>query len=122
MSFAAFARRFAAEQAAQEVARRVAQQAPQQAPLGSSTPMPPSAAKLALAEILTSAYANPNTLGSSAPLPPAPTDPTIGYAMPPEVPDRRPAPGTADALMLQMRNESARVRPTTPAPLPFACA
>ncbi len=49
MSFAAFARRFAAEQAAQEVARRVAQQAPPQAPLGSSTSMPPSAAELALA-------------------------------------------------------------------------
>ncbi len=83
--------------------------------LGSSTPMPPSAAELALAEILTSAYANPNTLGSSAPLPPAPTDPTIGYATPPEVLDRRPAPNTADALMLQLRNEAARPRPRRPA-------
>ncbi len=40
--------------------------------LGSSTPMPPSAADLALAQILMSAYSTPNTLGSSAPLPPAP--------------------------------------------------
>ncbi len=74
MSFAQFARRYLLEQAAQQAA----QQPPQQAPLGSSTPMPPSAADLALAQILMSAYTAPNTLGSSAPTTGAVVAPVVG--------------------------------------------
>ncbi|MDP9358787.1 MAG: hypothetical protein M3R02_26615 [Chloroflexota bacterium] len=63
MSFAQFARRYLLEQAAQ--------QAPPQAPLRSSTPMPPSAAELALAARLTSVYGHPGNLESSTPMPPS---------------------------------------------------
>ncbi len=48
---------------------------PGQDPLGSSTPMPPSAAELALAARLTSVYGHPGNLGSSVPMPaPTPAD------------------------------------------------
>ncbi len=78
--------------------------------LGSSVPMPPPTP----ADLSAVAAAN----GLPLPFPQAPST----YATPPEVPDRRPAPGMADELMLQMRNEAARARPTTPAPLPLRCA
>ncbi|MDP9354532.1 MAG: hypothetical protein M3R02_04485, partial [Chloroflexota bacterium] len=58
----------------------------------------------------------PNTLGSSVPMP-TPADLNAVAAanglplpFPPAIPDMRPAPGTADELTLQMRNEATRAR------------